>query len=38
MKRHNAEIHSQATLEGILELRRGGAFDARVEAIDVRDL
>jgi 2-methylcitrate dehydratase len=35
VKRHNAEIHSQATLEGILELRRGGAFDAGVEAIDV---
>ena len=35
VKRYNAEIHSQATLEGILELRRDGAFDAGVDAINV---
>ncbi len=35
VKRYNAEIHSQATLEGVLELRGVGAFDPGVDAIDV---
>ncbi len=35
VKRFNAEIHSQATLEGILELRGNGPFAPGIEAIDV---
>ncbi|HUJ76866.1 MAG TPA: MmgE/PrpD family protein, partial [bacterium] len=35
VKRYNAEIHSQATLEGVLELRGTGAFASGIESIDV---
>ena len=35
VKRYNAEVHSQATLEGILELGAGGAFAPGIESIDV---
>ena len=36
VKRYNAEVHSQATLEGILELQAEHPFNARdVESIDI---
>ncbi|MGE5313723.1 MAG: MmgE/PrpD family protein [Acidobacteriota bacterium] len=36
VKRYNAEIHSQATIEGVLELKRDEGFDAKeIERIDV---
>jgi len=36
IKKYNAEVHSQATLEGALELRRSPEFDvARIEKIDI---
>jgi 2-methylcitrate dehydratase len=35
VKRYNAEVHSQATLEGILELGSTGAFASGIESIDI---
>ena len=35
VKRYNAEVHSQATLEGVLELGQDGAFKPGIDGIDV---
>lgn len=36
IKKYNAEIHSQSTLEGVLELRRTAGFDpAEIEKIEI---
>ena len=35
VKRYNAEVHSQATLEGVLELGQNGAFKPGIEEIQI---